>query len=129
MKLHLAVDAVYELPISMYVTTASSADSLNLIPLLEDARDTHSWFSPESVLADRGYDALHIYKSIAEDFNATPIIPIRARRKGATKRRAGVRSVEGTPEIRTALLPRSTEDHHPLPIIGSDDASEGTGAA
>jgi transposase len=89
MKLHLAVDAVYELPISMYVTTAGSADSLNLTPLLVDARCKLPWFNPETVLADRGYDALHVYKSIVEDFGATPVIPIRALRKGATKRRAG----------------------------------------
>jgi hypothetical protein len=99
MKLHLAVDAVYELPISMYVTTASSADSLNLTPLLVDARNRHWWFSPNSVLADRGYDALHVYKSIVEEFSATPVIPIRAMRKGATKRRAGS-------ELRTEIIVR-----------------------
>ena len=96
MKLHMAVDATYELPISMYVTTAKSADSQNLSPLLESARNNLEWFDPETVLADKGYDALHNYKTIVEEYHATPVIPIRAMHPGAKKRRAGT-------ELRTAI--------------------------
>lgn len=94
MKLHLAVDAVYELPISMHVTTGKGADSLNLSPLLEDAASRFDWFNPVTVAADKGYDALHIYKTIIEGYKAAPIIPIRMMRPGAKKRRrnAGYRT-------------------------------------
>ncbi|NQW17013.1 MAG: transposase [Chloroflexi bacterium] len=37
--------------------------------------------------ADKGYDALHVYRIIVEDFGAKPIIPIRSMRPGAKKRR------------------------------------------
>ena len=39
--------------------------------------------------ADRGYDALQNYRGIVEDFGAVPIIPMRAMRADAKKRRPG----------------------------------------
>lgn len=75
MKLHLAVDEVYELPISMHVTTGKGADSLNLSSLLEDAAMRFDWFKPDTVAADKGYDALHIYETIINVYRAAPIIP------------------------------------------------------
>ncbi len=86
-KLHILTDTKYEIPIGVRFTTANSADSLNIVPLLHSARETFDWFSPKVVTADKGYDALHVYKAVIDDFGATPIIPLRSLRPGATKRR------------------------------------------
>ncbi len=86
-KLHLAVDTETELPITGYVTTAKSADSINLIPVLGQARDRFEWFAPKYVSADRGYDSQANCRAVIEDFEAAPIIAMRAMRPGARNRR------------------------------------------
>lgn len=87
-KLHLLVDAEYELPIWCYTTSAKSADSQNLTPLLRAAGARYSWFSPSTVSADKGYDARHIYDSVKQ-FGARAIIPLKAYSKNARKSRPG----------------------------------------
>ena len=44
--------------------------------LLEHAAETHSWFKPEYVLADRGYDSVRCHREVLRR-GAQPIIPIR----------------------------------------------------
>lgn len=103
-KLHLAVDEHYELPVVGYVTTASSPDSDHLLPLVENATAAFPWFHPRSVIADKGYDALINYKCLIDVFQTAPIIPMRAMRRGAKKRRPGT-------EARTiGVIPRNSKD-------------------
>ena len=82
-KLHLMVDATWELPVASYVTTAKESDTKHLLPLLAKAKDRHGWFKPKYVAADKGYDATTNYRGIVEVFNAIPIILIRRRHAGA----------------------------------------------
>lgn len=76
-KLHVAADAKYEIPIIASVTTASRADSLELIPLIHGAYQRHAWFAPEYVTADAGYDTVAIAETLVRFMNVAPIIPIR----------------------------------------------------
>lgn len=76
-KLHVAADAKYEIPIIASVTTASSADSQALLPLIHGAYERHGWFAPEYVTADAGYDTVAIAETLVRFMNITPIIPIR----------------------------------------------------
>lgn len=85
----MAVDADSEMPIACYVTPANKADSTNIVPLLEQARDRFDWFKPETVIADKGYDSQANSKAIIEDFQAAPIIALRNMRRGSKNRRKG----------------------------------------
>jgi IS5 family transposase len=76
-KLHLAVDATYELPIGMRTTTASRNDSPELLPLLRKAKSRFPWFTPTSVIADAGYDSKANCRGIYHGFGAKPIIQAR----------------------------------------------------
>ena len=76
-KLHVAADAKYEIPIIASVTTASRADSQELLPLIHGAYRRHAWFAPEYVTADAGYDTVAISETLVRFMNVAPIIPIR----------------------------------------------------
>ncbi len=76
-KLHILADAFWELPVIAKVTTAKENDSPHLMPMMRAARERHSWFDPELVTADSGYDAMNNYKGIYNEFTAVPIIDIR----------------------------------------------------
>jgi len=84
-KLHLAVDATYELPVSTHVTTASRNDSPELLPLLKKAKSKFPWFKPTAVIADAGYDGRANYGGIYHDFGAIPIIQARDLERPDTK--------------------------------------------
>ena len=53
-KLHLAVDAKYELPIAATVASASEHDVTHFQPVLEKARALHPWLAPAYVTRRRG---------------------------------------------------------------------------
>ena len=93
-KLHLAVDATYGLPITGYVTTAKRNDSPELPNLLDTARRAHSWFRPEYVIADRGYDGQPNHRAVLSR-GGTPIIGIR--RTPGDQLWEGVYTKEGVP--------------------------------
>jgi hypothetical protein len=76
-KLHILADAFWELPVVVKVTTAKENDSPHLMPMMRTAREQHSWFHPELVTADSGYDGMNNYKGIYHEFKAVPIIDIR----------------------------------------------------
>lgn len=80
-KIHLMADAIPELPLVLRVTPANRHDSKEIIPLLRKARFQLKGFAPRTVLADAGYDAKHVYKSIVEEFEAIPIIKMNMRGK------------------------------------------------
>lgn len=78
-KLHLLVDAVYELPVSFVLTPANEADTREMAPLLEKAGVDRPQARPQAVIADKGYDSQSNYQLIFGKYQAAPIIPIRER--------------------------------------------------
>jgi IS5 family transposase len=78
-KLHLVVDALYELPVSYEVTAANESDTRQMKVLLEKAVPSGTENRPEVVIADKGYDSQENYRLVIEGYGAAPIIPIRER--------------------------------------------------
>lgn len=76
-KLHLAVDAVYELPMSFIVTPANESDTTHMKPLLQKAIPEGTGSKPEAVIGDKGYDSQDNCRSVFQEYGAAPIIPIR----------------------------------------------------
>ena len=74
-KVDLLCDATHEIPITFNVTTGARHDSMEIIPLLEDAVQVIPDV-PRYVLADAGYDTKRVYREIVEDFGAMPIIKL-----------------------------------------------------
>ena len=95
-KVHLAVDADSELPISFELTAANVYDGHHLAPVLERAREQFEWFSPKSVSADKGYDAKAVFRFVGEELKALPIIDVQ---KTRGKRAREARSCEAMPVI------------------------------
>jgi hypothetical protein len=79
-KLHLVIDALYELPLAFILTPANEADTSYLKPLLQKARVDQEKRKPEAVITDKGYDSQENNTFIYKDCKATPIIPIRERK-------------------------------------------------
>ncbi len=75
-KLHLVVDALYELPISFVLTPANEADTSQMKMLLEKAVPEKLKVRPEVIIADKGYDSRENCRLIFQDYHAAPIIPI-----------------------------------------------------
>ena len=63
-KYHLLTDAVYQIPLTGYTTTASKADTRELPKLLDRAKSQYPWFRPRYVMADRGYDSAANHKFV-----------------------------------------------------------------
>lgn len=84
-KLHLLVDADYELPVGYRVTRASAADNTVAPKLLEDLEGRHPGMveRAESLAADKAYDDSALHKKLWEDYAIAPIIPRRADWKDA----------------------------------------------
>ena len=78
-KLHLVVDALYELPVSFVVTPANAADTSQMKVLLEKAVPDKSKANPEAVIGDKGYDSQDNCRMVFGEYGAAPIIPIRER--------------------------------------------------
>jgi len=78
-KLHLVVDAVYELPVSFLLTTANESDTKQMTVLLKKAGVDREETKPQAVIADKGYDSESNSKFIFNECHAAPIIPIRER--------------------------------------------------
>jgi transposase, IS5 family len=92
-KLHLLIDATYEIPIAAIVTTAKEADTTQLRPLL-DKRDALLPETPLKVcLADPGYDSTANIRAITER-GGIPIIPLNP---GNEKSPPGITNTLGTP--------------------------------
>lgn len=107
-KLHLLVDAIWELPIAYEVTLANKSDVAYLIPLVNKARDRFIWFKPWHITADSGYDAGYNYKAIY-DIGSIPIIKM----KKTPEKQDGRYSLDATgiPHCRADL---------PLLLMGHD---------
>jgi IS5 family transposase len=75
-KLHLVVDALYELPIAFMVTPANENDTTQMKPLLKRAGLDKPGCRPEAIIADKGYDSKDNCAAIFKDAQAAPIIPL-----------------------------------------------------
>jgi len=78
-KLHLVVDALYELPMAFVVTPANGADTSQMKVLLEKAAVDKPEAKMEAVIADKGYDSQDNCRLVFGEYKAAPIIPIRER--------------------------------------------------
>ena len=79
-KLHLIVDAQYELPLGYALTRASANDSPHLLPLVADLDARHPQLVERAqyLSADKGYDSEANNKDLFEISGIRPIIDIRA---------------------------------------------------
>jgi len=73
-RLHLIVDADWELPIAKEVTLAGDNEKKATLPLLKKAKANLPWFKPDAIIADKAYDKYGHYEAIVKDFDAEPII-------------------------------------------------------
>lgn len=78
-KLHLIVDAVFELPIAYEVTKASEADSPHLMPMIQTLAEKHPDLHEriETVAADKGYDDGADKAALWNEQGIVPLIPPR----------------------------------------------------
>lgn len=81
-RLHLVVDANYELPIAKETTVYNEGENAVAIPLLNKAKSEFPWFNPQAVICDKGYDSSAIYEAIVKELGADPIINMRGREGG-----------------------------------------------
>jgi len=93
-KLHLVIDALYELPMGWVLTPANESDMSQMKPLLEKIGADQEQTRPEVVIADKGYDSQENLNFIYRDCKATPIIPIRERKDAQLP---DICNVQGTP--------------------------------
>jgi Transposase DDE domain/Transposase domain (DUF772) len=79
-KLHLLVDADYELPVGYKVTRASAADVKQVPGLLEELQSNHRELieRAKSFSADKAYDDSALHNKLWETYGIAPIIPRRA---------------------------------------------------
>ena len=73
-RLHLIVDANWELPIAKALTLAGDNEKKATLPLLEKTKENLPWFNPDAIMADKAYDKYEHYETIVKEFNAEPII-------------------------------------------------------
>ncbi len=78
-KLHLVVDALYELPVSFVLTPANESDTKQMEALLKKAGADMVETRPQAVIADKGYDSESNNTFIFSECKSAPIIPIRER--------------------------------------------------
>ncbi|WP_028962023.1 transposase [Sulfobacillus thermosulfidooxidans] len=78
-KLHLVVDATYELPVAWEVTKASVSDVTRAMPLLDHLHHRHGVLLSRAVLltADRGYDDTQWIAACWDTYQIKPVIDIR----------------------------------------------------
>jgi hypothetical protein len=78
-KLHLIVDATYELPIAYEVTKASSAESPQMHKLYKEVEKQHKELLKrcEYGLGDRGYDDGKLHSRLWDNYKIKPVIDIR----------------------------------------------------
>lgn len=78
-RLHLIVDAAYELPVAFNVTKASPAEAPQAHALLNKLEKIHPEILErcEYLMADRGYDDGKLFASLWDKYTIKPIIAIR----------------------------------------------------
>jgi hypothetical protein len=78
-KLHLVVDANYELPVGFEVTKASVHETTRLTPMVEDLEEKHPELlaRTENLSADRGYDNASDKARLYDRYSIMPLIDTR----------------------------------------------------
>jgi len=78
-KLHLVVDAAYELPVSFSVTKASEAEAPMAHELFKKIKEGHPEILDrcEYGLGDRGYDDGKLVENLWDEYGIKPVIDIR----------------------------------------------------
>ncbi len=78
-KLHLIVDADYELPLAYELTKASTSDCPQLLPMIDQLDQDHHGMldATEFLSADKGYDSKANNRDLWDTYNIKPIIDIR----------------------------------------------------
>ena len=76
-KLHLVIDALYELPLAFVLTPANESDTTQMKPLLQKMGADKEETRPEAVISDKGYDSQDNNTFVYKECKAAPIIPIR----------------------------------------------------
>jgi hypothetical protein len=94
-KVHMVADANYGIPLAQFVTTGSRNDSPELPALIERAKATYDWFSPEVAIADRGYDSAANHQTLWFGHGIIPVIHIR--KPSNTGLYQGIYTKEGIP--------------------------------
>jgi transposase len=88
-KLHLIVDADYELPVAFELTKASTSEVKQAHKLIDDLYETHPELIRrcETLEGDRGYDDTKLYVKLWDDYDIKPVIDIRNMWKDEDKTR------------------------------------------
>jgi len=78
-RLHLIVDADYELPVAYEVTRASASEVKQAHEMIEELNGTHPELIEgcESLAADRGYDDAKLYEKLWDEYKIKPVIDVR----------------------------------------------------
>lgn len=74
LRLHLLVDANWELPIAKDVTSPKDGEKKVILPLLRKTKSELTWFNPTVVIGDKGYDKYEVFEKIVKEFDAEPVI-------------------------------------------------------
>ncbi len=93
-KLHLVIDALYELPLGFILTAANESDMTQMKPLLQKIGADQEKTRPEVVIADKGYDSQENNTFVYKGCKAAPIIPIREFKDAES---ADICNAKGTP--------------------------------
>ena len=94
-KLHLAVDAEYELPISANISAGNAHDASRVSNLLSEARYTTGNFHPKYIMADKGYSGAKLYATVKKRYRTQPIIDPNVRHKRFAEMTAEMRQTPG----------------------------------
>lgn len=78
-RLHLPIDANYELPVAYRVTRASVGEAPQVLPMIEQLECEHPELHEriETLAADRGYDSGEIKRELFDDHEIVPLIDTR----------------------------------------------------
>ncbi|NMA75089.1 MAG: transposase [Bacteroidales bacterium] len=78
-RLHLFVDANYELPVAFELTKASASEVKQAHNMVDDLNKAHPELIEkcETLAADRGYDDTKLHKKLWNDYDIKPVIDIR----------------------------------------------------
>ena len=78
-KLHLIVDARYELPLAYEVTKASVNDGACLLPMVEELEEHHPEIvrDADHLSADKAYDSRRILETLQDRYGILPLIDTR----------------------------------------------------
>lgn len=82
-KLHLVVDANYELPVGVEVTKAKVSETTRLMPMIEELEKKHPELlaETENLSADKGYDDGNSKARLYDRYGITPLIDTRNMQK------------------------------------------------